>query len=134
MKLASRYIIGVDLGATNIVSLLVDGKGKVIDKDIRDTLAGESKEKALSQIVNSVRTLLKRGCLQGISSASIKGVGVGSPGPLDTKKGIIHFAPNLRGWNNVPLAGILEKELELPIFLENDANAAALGEVRIVRR
>lgn len=128
MKSASGYIVGVDLGATNIVSILINGEGKVIEKDTRCTLAREGKEKALSQIVNSVRAVLEKGQLQGISSASIKGVGVGSPGPLDTKKGIIHFAPNLPGWNNVSLVSILEDELKLPIFLENDGNAAALAE------
>jgi len=128
MKSASDYIVGVDLGATNIVSILINGEGKVIEKDTRATLAREGKEKALSQIVNSVRAVLEKGQLQGISSTSIKGVGVGSPGPLDTKKGIIHFAPNLPGWNNVPLVSFLGDQLKLPIFLENDANAAALAE------
>jgi len=128
MKSASDYIVGVDLGATNIVSILINGEGKVIVKDSRASLAREGKEKTLSQIVNSVRAVLEKGQLQGISSASIKGVGVGSPGPLDTKKGIIHFAPNLPGWNNVSLVSILADELKLPIFLENDANAAALAE------
>ncbi len=128
MKSASDYIVGVDLGATNIVSLLINSEGKVIDKDTRATLGREGKEKALSQIVSSVRAVLEKGQLQGISSASIEGVGIGSPGPLDTKKGIIHFAPNLPGWNNVPLVSILGSQLKLPIFLENDANAAALAE------
>ncbi len=128
MKSASNYIVGVDLGATNIVSILINGEGKVIDKDTRATLAREGKEKALSQIVSSVRAVLEKGQLQGISSASIKGVGVGSPGPLDTKKGIIHFAPNLPGWNNVPLVSFLGDQLKLPMFLENDGNAAALAE------
>ena len=128
MKLASNYIVGVDLGGTNIVSLLINGEGKVIGKDTRATLAQEGREKTLSQIVSSVTSVLERGQLQGISSTSIKGVGVGSPGPLDTKKGIIHFAPNLPGWNNVPLVSILGDQLKLPIFLENDANAAALAE------
>jgi glucokinase len=128
MKFASSYIVGVDLGGTNIVSLLINSEGKIIGKDTRATLAQEGKEKAFSQIVNSVISILKRGELQGISSTSIEGVGVGSPGPLDTKKGIIHFAPNLPGWNNVPLVSILADHLNLPIFLENDANAAALAE------
>lgn len=128
MKFASDYIVGVDLGGTNIVSLLINGEGRVVGKDTRATLAREGKEKALSQIVSSARAILERGQRQGISSTSIKGVGVGSPGPLDTKKGIIHFAPNLPGWNNVPLVSILADQLKLPIFLENDANAAALAE------
>ncbi|MFQ6066163.1 MAG: ROK family protein [bacterium] len=128
MKHSSNYIVGVDLGGTNIVSLLVGSEERIVAKDIRATLAREGKEKTLCQIVSSVRAVLEKGELQGISSASIEGVGVGSPGPLNTKKGIIHFAPNLPGWNNVPLVSILEDQLKLPIFLENDANAAALAE------
>jgi glucokinase len=128
MRSSSDYIVGVDLGATNIVSLLIDREGKIIGKDTRATWAREGREKALSQIVNSVRAILDKGKLKEISLTSIEGVGVGSPGPLNTKKGIIHFAPNLPGWKNVPLVSILEEQLKLPIFLENDANAAALAE------
>ena len=128
MKSGSDYIVGVDLGGTNIVSLLINSQGRIISKDTRATLAWEGKEKAISQIVNSVISILEKGMRQGISASSIKGVGVGSPGPLDTKKGIIHFAPNLPGWNNIPLVSILEDQLKLPVFLENDANAAALAE------
>jgi len=124
----SKYVVGVDLGGTNIASLLLNETGKVLRRDTRATLAREGKKRTISQIVNSVRDVLEGAKELGISSDSIIGIGIGSPGPLNTKEGIIYFAPNLPGWRDVPLVEILVKELGMPVFLENDANAAALGE------
>jgi len=63
-----------------------------------------------------------------IASGDIIGIGIGAPGPLDIKKGIINFAPNLPGWRDVPLRKVLEDEFKKKVVLENDANAAAWGE------
>lgn len=128
MDSVPNYIIGVDLGGTNIVSLLMSRDGKILARDTRRSLAKEGKERTISQIVASVREILREGERLKVFSKSILGVGIGSPGPLNTKEGVIHFAPNLPGWIEVPLVQILRDELNLPIFLENDANAAALGE------
>ena len=123
-----NYIVGVDLGGTNIVSLLMNQAGKILARDTRRSLGKEGKERTISQIVASARKTLEEGESSGVFPESILGVGIGSPGPLNTKEGVIHFAPNLPHWTDVPLVQILEDELNLPIFLENDANAAALGE------
>lgn len=128
MNQVSNYIIGVDLGGTNIVSLLMSRDGKILARDTRKTLAKEGKERTISQMVASVREILREGEISKVFSESILGVGIGSPGPLNTKEGVIHFAPNLPGWIEVPLIQVLRDELNLPIFLENDANAAALSE------
>lgn len=128
MDSVPNYIIGVDLGGTNIVSLLMSRDSKILARDTRRSLAKEGKERTISQIVASVRKILEEGESSEIFSKSILGVGIGSPGPLNTKEGVIHFAPNFPGWIEVPLIQILRDELNLPIFLENDANAAALGE------
>ncbi|MEA3485856.1 MAG: ROK family protein, partial [Candidatus Aerophobetes bacterium] len=128
MSLPSKCVVGVDLGGTNIVCLLLNEEGKVLKRDVRPTLAMEGKKETISQIVNSVRAVLDEEGGGGVSSDSILGIGIGSPGPLSTKMGVIHFAPNLPGWREVPLVDILKEELGLPVFLENDANAAALGE------
>jgi len=128
MDSVPNYIIGVDLGGTNIVSLLMSQDGKILARDTRRSLGKEGKERTISQMVASVREILREGERLKVFSKSILGVGIGSPGPLNTKEGVIHFAPNLPGWIEVPLIQILRDELNLPIFLENDANAAALGE------
>jgi len=128
MDSVPNYIIGVDLGGTNIVSLLMSRDSKILARDTRRSLVKEGKERTISQIVTSVREILREGERLKVFSKSILGVGIGSPGPLNTKEGVIHFAPNFPGWIEVPLMQILRDELNLPIFLENDANAAALGE------
>ena len=94
----------------------------------RESLASQGKEATIDQIVSSVRAVLEKAGSMDIPHPSISGVGVGCPGPLNTKEGIVYFAPNLSGWKNVPLVRILRDKIQLPIFLENDANAAALGE------
>ncbi len=128
MRRASNYVIGVDLGGTNLRSILMDSKARVWIRDTRESLAGHGKETAIDQIVSSVRAVLEEAASMDISRPSISGVGVGCPGPLNTREGIVYFAPNLSGWTNVPLVRILRDRIQLPIFLENDANAAALGE------
>jgi glucokinase len=63
-----------------------------------------------------------------VDLGKVKGIGVGFPGPLDVERGIVFNPPNLPGWQEVYLKDILEKEMKKPVVLENDANAAALGE------
>ncbi|MFZ3106191.1 MAG: ROK family protein [Candidatus Hydromicrobium sp.] len=128
MDQISDYVVGVDLGATNIISLLVSRDGKVIARDTRKTMSEKGKERTFSQIVNSARNVIGEGERSGISSKSILGMGIGGPGPLNSDGGVIHIAPNIPGWINAYLVKELEDELKLNVFLENDANAAALGE------
>jgi glucokinase len=64
----------------------------------------------------------------GASRDQIMGIGIGAPGPLNQKTGVIFAPPNLPGWHNVPLGEIFHQHFQMPIFIENDANAAALGE------
>ena len=128
MKQIYKYIIGVDLGATNIISLLVSLSGEVIARDTRKTMGENGKERTISQIVNSARSVIGEGERSGIFSKSILGMGIGGPGPLNSDGGVIHIAPNIPGWIDTYLVRDLEDELRMTVFLENDANAAALGE------
>ncbi|MBE3113413.1 MAG: ROK family protein, partial [Actinobacteria bacterium] len=75
MKRISDYVVGVDLGATNIVSLIISRDGEVVARDTRETMSGEGKKKTISQIVNSARNVLGEGERSGISSKSILGLG-----------------------------------------------------------
>lgn len=126
MSAHKEAIIGVDLGATNIYSLLTTLGGEILAKDFRPTLGKEGKDKTIFQIISSIEFLQKKAGKFGISSFA--GIGVGSPGPLSVKKGMIYHSPNIREWENLPLVDILQRKLNLPVFLENDANAAALAE------
>lgn len=119
-----KTVIGIDLGGTNIVSAVVDAKGKVLGKDKRPTQASLGAEGVIDRIAESARAASSA---SGLPWSSHLSVGIGSPGPLDPKKGIIIYTPNLN-WKNVPLVAILKKKLKKKVFLENDANLAALGE------
>jgi glucokinase len=120
-----KIVCGIDLGGTKINTGLVDENGKVLYNVKVPTLAQEGPEAVVKRIVKSVHDLLKE---SGVELKDISGIGVGSPGPLDVERGIIMSPSNLPGWNNVPLVDILKKEFKINTKLNNDANAAALGE------
>ena len=117
--------IGVDLGGTNIVSAIVNYQGKIVNRLKVPTLAERGKEATIKRIIETIHENIIQST---IALDNIIGIGIGAPGPLNVKKGIINFAPNLPGWEGVPLKKILEDEFNMKVVLENDANAAAWGE------
>ena len=117
--------IGVDLGGTNIVTAIVNYQGKIVNHLKVPTLAERGKEATIERIIETIH---KNIIQSTIALDNIIGIGIGAPGPLNVKKGIINFAPNLPGWEDVPLKKILEDEFNMKVVLENDANAAAWGE------
>ncbi len=117
--------IGVDLGGTKINIAFVNKEGKIEEHIKIPTYAEQGKDLVISRI--------KKGILQLIFQRdkkieNIAGIGMGVPGPVNYKSGVIHFAPNLPGWKEVPLAEIIKQEFQMPIIIENDANVAAWGE------
>ena len=118
-------IIGVDLGGTNIKAGAVSMEGAVIYHCRRTTDADKGPEAVVTRIADAVAE-----CLDNLAGGRerVQGVGVGSPGPLNLRKGIVSVAPNLPGWVNVPLRKMVSDASGLPCIIENDANAAALGE------
>lgn len=123
MSKAEKYSIGIDLGGTNIKIGLVDSKGKIVKKTSVDTKADGGPDKVISQIVIGVKEIL------GKEKIKLKGVGIGFPGIVAAKKGTVENPPNLPGWGKVNLGKILTKKLGTEVFVENDANAAAIGEL-----
>jgi len=121
MAARERYVIGIDLGGTNIKGALLDFQGKIIEKYEIATLANGGPEVVAGRIVQVAKILMKD------QKGEIAGMGVGVPGQPDQANGTVIFAPNLR-WRNVPLIPILKVSLDFPMFLENDGNTAALGE------
>jgi len=117
--------IGVDLGGTNIVSAIVNYQGKIVNRLKVPTLAERGKEATIERIIETIHENIIQST---IALDNIIGIGIGAPGPLNVKKGIINFAPNLPGWEGVPLKKILEDEFNMKVVLENDANAATWGE------
>ena len=123
-NLEKKYSIGVDLGGTNIVSAIVNYQGKIVSRLKVPTLAEKGKEATVKRIIEAIHKNIAQST---ITPDDIIGIGIGAPGPLDIKRGIINFAPNLPGWRDIPLKKILEDEFNMKIVLENDANAAAWG-------
>lgn len=120
-----KYIIGIDLGGTNLRIALLDSSYLIKDKHVLDTRAFREKESLILAITDAVKGILEKHSLE---KKDVLGIGLGLPGPIDTKRGLVHFFPNIAGWKEVGLKKILEGRLELPVFLDNDANLMALAE------
>lgn len=119
------YILGIDLGGTKVAMALMSTEEKIIEKRKIATDLTISPQKMIERISDEAKNMLRNNHL---STEDLQGVGLGAPGPLDTKKGCITQPPNLTGWINVPIVQLLEEHLKTPVRLENDANAAALAE------
>lgn len=117
------YYLGVDIGGTNIKFALVDDEGAIHHKWHLST-AYITGSQIVGDIITSIREKLH--ALQ--CQAQVGGLGVGAPGFVDASNGVVFDAVNL-GWRQIPLKEVLERELELPAHVDNDANLAALGEM-----
>lgn len=122
-----RFVLGIDIGGTNLVvgSVPADGSSLL-------ALGSEPTQPELgaTSVLDRLVGLAERTIAQTkhkVPGAEILGVGIGAPGPLDTKSGIVLLTPNL-GWVNMPLRQIIHDRLGLPAALDNDANCAVLGE------
>lgn len=120
----NKYVVGVDLGGTKISTALADFEGNVLSQSIIPTNAHEGEERVLERIIKSIQSVMSEG---DANLEDIKAIGIGSPGPLDSKKGIIITTPNLP-FNNFNLVRPLKEKFNVPVFLDNDANVAAIGE------
>ena len=122
-----RFVLGIDIGGTNLVvgSVAEDGSAlHALDSEPTHAEAGQTD--VLDRLITLAQRTIER-TRKEVSGADIIGVGVGAPGPLDTKRGIVLLTPNL-GWVNLPLRQIIHERLGLPAALDNDANCAVLGE------
>ncbi|MCG1011334.1 ROK family protein [Tepidanaerobacter sp. GT38] len=120
-----KLVVGLDLGGTKIATCVMNEDGEILKKVTLSTLAHEGPDAVIGRIIESIYDVIR---LANINKEDILAIGVGVPGPLDSEKGLIKNPPNLPGWVEVPLRDILYKEFKVPLAIENDANAAALGE------
>ena len=119
----AEYAIGVDLGGTNLRAAAIDRTGKMLDKISEATNFTEGREAVLADIVSAIVKLRDRHGASGLA-----GVGVGVPGFIRIKEGFITGSNNLPYLENFPVRDEIGRRLGAPVVLENDANAAALGE------
>jgi glucokinase len=118
-----EYSIGVDLGGTNLRAAAIDNHGKILRKVSGSTQLSAGRDAVISDIVASILKLRA-----GSPGDHLIGVGIGVPGFLIIDEGIITVSPNLPGFENFAIRDEIERLLQAPVLLENDANAAALGE------
>jgi glucokinase len=127
MEAPFMSVLGIDIGGTKLAAGVVDATGRILARGEVPTLAAEGLEPVLRRIVALGRSLL------GAPEAArdpVRRIGVGCAGPVDVRAGKVFNPPNLPGWNEVALIERIQTDLGLPAVLENDANAAGLGEFR----
>jgi glucokinase len=122
-----RFVLGIDIGGTNLVVGSVAEDGSTVVATASEPTQSEA---GATDVLDRLVSLAERAIAatrREAPGADILGIGVGAPGPLDTKRGIVLLTPNL-GWVNMPLRQIIHDRLGLPAALDNDANCAVLGE------
>ena len=117
--------IGIDIGGMSIKGAAVDSNGRVYETFAMPFIKGEPGEVTIRKLAETVKEYIASFGLED----KIVGIGIGSPGTLDIKNGVVEYANNL-GWNILPVARLMNKILPYPVRLTNDANAAALGEAK----
>jgi len=129
MAAVTRYIIGVDLGGTNIVcgAMPEDGSREIAMRT-EPTQSTQGAEAVVDRIARMIRSVVDDTMAEtGARRSDFLGIGIGSPGPLDRAAGLVLMTPNL-GWQNYPLRDEIVARAHLPATLDNDANCATLGE------
>ncbi len=117
------YIIGIDLGGTNIPIALVTSGGMIVRQISISTNVSQGPEKVIERIIKAIKEIMNT-----VGHKSISGIGIGCAGQIDHKRGVVLFSPNLF-WKNVHMVKKIKAAFKgLPVLLDNDANVAALGE------
>lgn len=121
------YAAGIDIGGTKSAVLLAQLSGDkwdILSKERFATIPNAPNE-MIALYTASLQRQLKA---QHLTSANLKGIGISCGGPLDSGKGVIQSPPNLPGWDNIPIAAVMEQAFGVPCHLQNDANACAVAE------
>lgn len=118
-----KFAVGVDLGGTSIKVGLVDPKGKIVNKISVDSHAEKGPDAVIKQIKRGIKEVTEE------KRDKIIGIGIGAPGSVELKKGTVENPPNFPGWGKIHIGNIIKKEFDCDVYVENDANAAAIGEL-----
>lgn len=116
--------IGIDLGGTNIKAGIVDEQGKILCKVDCPSKVERGHEAVIADMAALARKAVEKA---GLTMDDVKCIGIGVPGILDPKTGVVPFCVNL-GWHNVPLRELMRSHIDKPVFIDNDATVAGLAE------
>ena len=119
----TAFAIGVDLGGTNLRIAAVDERGTPLEKTATGTQLVRGRDFVISEMCTAIRDLAAK-----LKSGKLLGIGIGVPGIIDMATGMLRESPNLPGWHDYPVRHEIEQRLGTRVILENDANAAAMGE------
>jgi len=119
------FFLGIDVGGTNVKAGVVDNAGVPMSHVSFPTEAERGPEHGLQTLARAARAAMEQA---GLSYHDLRAVGLATPGTMDLPAGMLLDPPNLPGWTNFPIRDRLARELQLPVTLQNDANAAAYGE------
>ena len=120
-----KLAIGIDIGGTNIRTALVDASGAVLGIRTQPTHAEREITEIMGDIAQGIGMLMST---HTVPRELVRGIGLGAPGFLSLRAGVIHNSPNLPTAREAPVVSLVQRLTGLPVFLENDANAAAIGE------
>jgi glucokinase len=118
-----NFAIGIDIGATKVASVLLSEKGELVDSAQMHTLAEEGAASVFNKVADQILDFARQ------MPGTVAGVGIGSPGKVDSRYGIVYDAVNL-GWKEVHLVEEISRRIgpDLPIWIQKDTNLNALGE------
>ncbi|MDH6427856.1 sugar kinase [Paenibacillus odorifer] len=120
MQKVESYVVGIDLGGTKIAAALFDSKGTVLKRELMETAGARTAKEVVQRMIDMIRSVSE--------GRPLRGVGLASPGAVNSQDGIVIHGTNLPEWDNVPLKHWMELELGVEVKVVNDANAAAWGE------
>ncbi|ETT46192.1 MULTISPECIES: ROK family protein [Paenibacillus] len=120
MQKVESYVVGIDLGGTKIAAALFDSKGTVLKRELMETAGARTAKEVVQRMIDMIRSVSE--------GRPLTGVGLASPGAVNSQDGIVIHGTNLPEWDNVPLKHWMESELGVEVKVVNDANAAAWGE------
>lgn len=118
------YVIGVDLGGTKISTAISTLDGRILNQTVVPTNASEGERAVLDRIIGTIQEVLDKA---QATLQEIEAIGIGSPGPLDAKKGVIITTPNLP-FKDYNVVEPIKEKFNVPVYLDNDANVAGIGE------
>jgi glucokinase len=117
------YVVGIDLGGSHLHFALADFCGEILRDSTIRIRPEDGPQKMIEQIKEGIRALASTA-----GSGRLRGLSIGVPSPVDTEHGVVAWANNLPGWTKIHLGRELERAFRVPVFMENDANMAAIGE------
>lgn len=120
----TRFAIGVDLGGTNLRIAAVDSNGRVLEKTTTSTQVSRGRNLVIDEMCAEIQQTVTK----FRSGGELAGIGIGVPGIIEMQTGTVRESPNLPDWRDYPVREEIERRLRTTVVLENDANAAALGE------